>query len=707
MEQEGRAQPYFRGARPARPGCILLSPLRFNAGLTSNPAPVIHHYHTVGCMRCALARRAGVVSALLALARLSTSLSAAAAPPPMPAPPGPLPPPPARSVAQDGGGGDVLAPAPAPANSAATGRTVFVYGPRSLRAALDDQAITTILLRPRQGGPAIINASGGGGAPYDWGAAAGPATIAPGRNLTIAPVNVGGGASDGGGGAASAMVVVGTNATGAVLDLRAAPTPAVVIAAGGALRFERMTLLAAAPQDGRAAQNHANAGQEGEFPAGPAGGPPPFYATPQLGPWPSLAPEPDAELGFLNTTIYAVGGCGTISACLPTSGPGAGVPAPGTQAAIAVGDGAQLLVRAGFADCLMPVLAGRPGSGSGSGSGSSGGGSKVAGQAHIYYLDSVTVCTEKDGATAAARVQRSGGSGGNDGSSGGQSPCSFPWWAGLVVGVLAAILLAGRVTGAVVAQQARKRGRLPWGGTHHRHGRRRAAACFGCGGGRGRDAEAPPPPPLTPPPGEGSAPAGRLQPATPLGAVARMPPPPSPPPQPPPPAPPAPVPLPVGTTTTTTTTSVTAAPPPPMGTIARSLTAAEAVRLGELRSALASMGHPMMARSLSGGGGGGGPAGGGGGGGGAAAAAPSTSRGSPPAAVGDHRPSGDAAPPPPSTASPASDAPLTWATQTASMAAPLTSAWTALRVGAGEEPLEVRREREGEKGRGSLFSWLS
>jgi len=41
------------------------------------------------------------------------------------------------------------------------------------------------------------------------------------------------------------------------------------------------------------------------------------------------------------------------------------------------------------------------------------------------------------------------------------------------------------------------------------------------------------------------------------------------------------------------------------------------------------------------------------------------------------------------------------------MAAPLTSAWTALRVGAGEEPLEVRREREGEEGRGSLFSWLS
>lgn len=562
---------------------------------------------------------------------------------------------------------------------------MFVYGTRGLRAALDDQSITSILLRSRQDGPPIINmtvtpGTEGQGPSSGWGSAPGPATVAPGRNLTVAPapVEVGG----------TPAAAAGT--AGAVLDMRQGPAPAIIVAAGAALRFQGLTLLAAPPFDGR----KENMSEGGVFP--PPLTPSPFYTIPQLGLWPSIVPEPGGELGLVSTTVYAVGGCATVSACIPSAGLGAGVPRAGTQARVVpAGKGdTQLLVRAGYTDCPMPVLSEHGGSGSG----------KVVGKAHIYYVDSVTVCTEKDAAAAAALAQSA------------LPSSSFPWWAGLAIGVLAAILLAAGLAG-LAAARARKRGR-PWCGggaaagprpprTHH------PAWCACCARGGGRDAEAPPPParpPLTAviiAGGEDSAWGEPPLPARPtpfpsaFASVTATPPPssssPEPTPPPPPPQPQAPL------TTPTAGRRVgegrpdpatTAASPRPRGTIARALTPAEAVGLGELRNALTAVGHPVMVRAVYG------------------SAATTDSR-TTLASLGQPRPSGPdevhrmasttvglgqprtsastttAGTTTGSLSTPPISDPTDWATMAGTLATPLNTAWTALRVGAGEEELEI------------------
>ena len=205
----------------------------------------------------AACRAAALAAACLLLVRLGgcqAPFPAPAAPAPGPAPgPLPAPPPPIASLVPRAPAQVGRAPTgPARPPDTANPHIAYVYGADGLRAALMDSRVQQIVLRsPGSTMPATLVAAG----PAWQGP---PVTIAAGRNVTISPE---------------------PGAPPATLDFANASTPAVVVAAGGALRFAGLVVRAAPPPTARPHPEVAA-----------------FFAAPELGSWPTISLEPGAEV---------------------------------------------------------------------------------------------------------------------------------------------------------------------------------------------------------------------------------------------------------------------------------------------------------------------------------------------------------------------------------------------------------------------------
>ena len=89
-------------------------------------------------------------------------------------------------------------------------------------------------------------------------------------------------------------------------------------------------------------------------------------AVPDLGLWPGISLAPGSEFGLSNVTMYVFGGCDAIGQCLRET-PGRTGIARGAQTVVPAGKGVELLLRVGFVECGVPLIANRtePGKGKG------------------------------------------------------------------------------------------------------------------------------------------------------------------------------------------------------------------------------------------------------------------------------------------------------------------------------------------------------
>ena len=76
------------------------------------------------------------------------------------------------------------------------------------------------------------------------------------------------------------------------------------------------------------------------------------------------------QFGFVNSTIYVFGGCEAVSACLTARAPGGGLRpgvVPNAQTLVAADNNVTMLLRPGYLDCGMPIVANRIDVGAGTG----------------------------------------------------------------------------------------------------------------------------------------------------------------------------------------------------------------------------------------------------------------------------------------------------------------------------------------------------
>lgn len=87
-------------------------------------------------------------------------------------------------------------------------------------------------------------------------------------------------------------------------------------------------------------------------------------AVPDLGLWPGISLAPGSEFGLSNVTMYVFGGCDAIGQCLREK-PGRSGVVRGTQTVVPAGKGVKLLLRAGYVECGVPLVANRTAAGKG------------------------------------------------------------------------------------------------------------------------------------------------------------------------------------------------------------------------------------------------------------------------------------------------------------------------------------------------------
>lgn len=189
----------------------------------------------------AAAASAAVAVALgLTLTTIPTAAAQQQQPPP---PPAPLPAPPPVPPAQ--------------LNLRRQNRTVAVGDAGTLRAALDDESVSEILLQDEGND---IDLDGAEAFPV----AGPPAVIRAGRTLVIRS---------------------GSREAPSSLNFTGGPTPAIVVAREGALVFSQILLTSAKPPSAAEARSSPRGITES-------------YAVPELGLWPSVSLEPGSEVSF-------------------------------------------------------------------------------------------------------------------------------------------------------------------------------------------------------------------------------------------------------------------------------------------------------------------------------------------------------------------------------------------------------------------------
>jgi len=202
-------------------------------------------------------------------------------------------------------------------------------------------------------------------------------------------------------------------------------------------------------------------------------------AAPQLGTWPSVALFPGASFGLSNMTAYVDGGCDALGACFKQAS-GSGL-WRGRQSVVPAGASLDVLLRPGFVECGMPIVANRTDPGKGEGVRGRERGERarccraprtsnsllllpcplVIGSALIWYRDSVVVCAEDPStprtprALASLPFARRPIAGADAAREAARAPRRSPWWIVLIIVGVASVVAS--VVGALSARRRRAR----------------------------------------------------------------------------------------------------------------------------------------------------------------------------------------------------------------------------------------------------------